>query len=349
MFNFAFIVPTGIGAAVGGYAGDAGIVVKYLASQADWVLTHPNAVNAAIFYEQPPQVQYLEGAYLDGFFLQEIGFRRVHSQKIGLVIDRRCEAYLPILENVVHATALSTGCPIQGYVLTDEPVSLRFVPTPTGYSGEVDNLDTLIAAGQRCLEQGATALAVLTWMDLLAPNQGDDYLQGGGVDPIGTLEALISHALAYELQVPLAHSPVFAPEIISQRLDPRVAAEEIGLSYLPCVLKGLHHAPAIVPYAESQLKREDLHAVLAPWNAVGGIPMLVAAERGIPLILVKENHSDLAVTAEDLRLDLGLDPEAIWLVENYWEAAGLLMALKQGIDPRVLRRPLPPLFRSLRD
>ena len=97
MFNFAFIVPTGIGAAVGGYAGDAGIVVKYLASQANWVLTHPNAVNAAIFYEQPPQVQYLEGAYLDGFFLEEIGFRRVHSQKIGLVIDRRCEAYLPIL------------------------------------------------------------------------------------------------------------------------------------------------------------------------------------------------------------------------------------------------------------
>lgn len=343
MFNFAFIVPTGIGAAVGGYAGDAGIVLKYLASLADGVLTHPNAVNAAMFYEQPPQVHYLEGTYLDGFFLQQYGFRAVANQKIGLVIDRRCEAYLPILENVVHATTVSTGCPIQGYVLTEEPVSLRFVPTPTGYSGEVDNLETLLSAGRQCLAQGATALAVLTFMDLLEPHQGDDYLQGGGVDPIGTLEALISHAMAAELQVPLAHSPVFAPEIISQRLDPRVAAEEIGLSYLPCVLKGLHHAPAIVPYAESQFKLEEIHAVLAPWNAVGGIPMLVAAERGIPLILVRENHSDLNLTAEAL----GFASEQVWQVENYWEAAGLLLALKAGIDPRVLRRPLPLLFRSL--
>jgi hypothetical protein len=342
MFNFAFVVPTGIGAAVGGYAGDAGIVVKYLASLADCVLTHPNAVNAALFYEQPRQVQYLEGSYLDAFFSRELGFRRARSQKIGLVIDRFCEPYLPIIENVVNATAVSTGCAIQGYVLTEEPVQLCLTPTFYGWSGEAENIETLIDAGQKCLNQGATALAVLTWMDIISESQGDAYLQGQGADPIGSLEALISHALAQALQVPLAHSPIFAPEIITACLDPRVAAEEIGLSYLPCVLKGLHRAPDIVAYADSDLKLEDMHAVLAPWNAVGGIPMLVAAEEGIPLILVKENQTELNITASDL----GLPEEAYWLVDNYWEAAGLLLALKQGIDPRVLRRPLPSVFKK---
>lgn len=343
MFSFAMIVPTGIGAAVGGYAGDAGIVVRYLASLADWVLTHPNAVNAALFYEQPAQVQYLEGSYLDAFFQRELGFQPVSSQRIGVVIDRRCEPLLPLLENVVHATTLSTGCPVTGYVLTQEPVSLRFIPTDTGYSGEVDNLDTLLEACRHCLRQGATALAVLTWMDLLAPGEGDAYLQGQGVDPIGSLEALISHALACELRVPLAHSPVFAPEIVRERLDPRVAAEEIGLTYLPCVLKGLHRAPRIVPYAASVLKLEDLNAVLAPWDAVGGIPMLVAAAEEIPLILVRENSTELALTAEVL----GIHGEQVYEVNNYWEAAGLLQALKEGLDPRLLRRPLPEIFKAL--
>lgn len=343
MFSFAFIVPTGIGAAVGGYAGDAGIVVRYLASLADWVLTHPNAVNAALFYEQPIQVQYLEGSYLDAFFQRQLGFQPGLAQRVGLVIDQRCEPLLPLLENVVHATALSTGCPVVGYALTSEPVSLRFSPTQTGYSGEVDNLDTLLETCYLCLRRGATALAVLTWMDLLAPGEGDAYLQGQGVDPIGTLEALISHALAQELKVPLAHSPVFAPEMICERLDPRVAAEEIGLTYLPCVLKGLQRAPHIVSYDCSVLKLEELNAVIAPIDAVGGIPMLVAIEEKIPLILVRENSTCLSITADTL----GFSDEHVYLVENYWEAAGLLLALKEGIDPRVLRRPLPGLFKIL--
>ena len=343
MFSFALIVPTGVGAAVGGYAGDAGIVLRTLAALADCVLTHPNVVNAAMFYEQPPQVQYLEGYYLDAFFRRELGFQRGGSHKVGLVIDQRCEPLLPILENVVHAVTVSTGCPIAGYTLTCEPVELRFEATPWGYSGQVDNLEVLLEAGRHCLAQGASALAVLTWMDLLAPGEGEAYLQGVGPDPIGTLEALISHALARELRVPLAHSPVFAPEVITQRLDPRVAAEEIGLSYLPCVLKGLHRAPRIVPYDTSDLKREQLGAVVAPWSAAGGIPVLSAVEAEIPVILVRENTTELAITPDVL----GLEPHQYWLADNYWEVAGLLLALREGIDPRLLRRPLPPLFRAL--
>ena len=33
-------------------------------------------------------------------------------------------------------------------------------------------------------------------------------------------------------------------------------------------------------------------------------------------------------------------PGQFHLVENYWEAAGVMAALKAGIDPKAVRRPL---------
>jgi hypothetical protein len=33
-------------------------------------------------------------------------------------------------------------------------------------------------------------------------------------------------------------------------------------------------------------------------------------------------------------------PDQLHVVDNYWEAAGLMCALKQGVDPVAVRRPL---------
>lgn len=63
-YNVAVVIPTvgietrirlphtqqGVGATVGGYAGDALPAVRTLASVADCVITHPNTVNAAMLY-----------------------------------------------------------------------------------------------------------------------------------------------------------------------------------------------------------------------------------------------------------------------------------------------------------
>lgn len=46
-FNAVFLVPTGIGAEIGGHAGDAAPVVRMLASSCDNLITHPNVVNAS--------------------------------------------------------------------------------------------------------------------------------------------------------------------------------------------------------------------------------------------------------------------------------------------------------------
>ena len=74
-----------------------------------------------------------------------------------------------------------------------------------------------------------------------------------------------------------------------------------------------------------------------------GILMGDVATRGIPVIAVNENKTVLNVNFADL----GWQGEHLYTVENYWEAAGLLQALKQGIDPKLLRRPLEGPFRPI--
>ncbi|PKU73540.1 hypothetical protein MA16_Dca008104 [Dendrobium catenatum] len=45
LYTTVMIVPTGVGAAIGGYAGDALPVARTLASVADCVISHPNVIS----------------------------------------------------------------------------------------------------------------------------------------------------------------------------------------------------------------------------------------------------------------------------------------------------------------
>lgn len=348
MFRIAIVIPTGVAAEIGGFAGDAGIVVKYLAGIADEVITHPNVVNAASFNAIPENAHYVEGFALDQFFAGEWGLKKA-TQRIGIVIDRRCELYLELIENAVNATVMSTGIHVLGYTLTDTPLDISLFPGNygyEGYSGEVLHLDALVRAGRKALDKGATALAVLTWMDVLDAGMTEDYEQNGGVDPIGAVEAMISHALTAEFRVPVAHSPIFAPHLITHRLDPRVAAEEVGTTYLPCILMGLQRAPALVTPEAGDLTISDINALITPADACGGLSVLAALERGIPVITVKENTTVLDVTLAKMGWSSEHHP-AIYAVDNYWEAAGVIQALKMGMNPFLFRRPAPAAFHNI--
>ena len=52
-FNAVMIVPTGIGAELGGHAGDATPTARLLAGVCDKLITHPNVVNASDINEMP--------------------------------------------------------------------------------------------------------------------------------------------------------------------------------------------------------------------------------------------------------------------------------------------------------
>ena len=140
-------------------------------------------------------------------------------------------------------------------------------------------------------------------------------------------EAVISHLLSRHLRVPCAHAPALEPLAPDPELDPRAAAEELGHTFLPCVLVGLSRAPDLVaPGAQGQglLRANELGAVVAPAGALGGEAVLASAERGVPLIAVTGNRCVLEVDGAALGL-------RVVEAQTYAEAAGLVMALREGI------------------
>jgi hypothetical protein len=106
------------------------------------------------------------------------------------------------------------------------------------------------------------------------------------------------------------------------------------------MLKGLQRSPRIVTDPEAMrepglLTAADISCLVIPDKCVG-LPTLAALEQGIPVIAVRENDNFMQ---NDLRA-LPWAPGQLHVVENYWEAVGVMTALKAGITPDSLRRPL---------
>ena len=56
-----FIIPTGIGCDIGGFAGDALPTAKLLASASGCLITHPNVMNGGSLSEKNNNIFYVEG------------------------------------------------------------------------------------------------------------------------------------------------------------------------------------------------------------------------------------------------------------------------------------------------
>ncbi len=222
-------------------------------------------------------------------------------------------------------------------VNTDQPLEVSLSLGASGISwGRLGRPDALLRAGARLKAAGATAIAVVArFPDDPGSTALTAYRQGSGVDALAGAEAVISHLLSQELGLPCAHAPALSPLPLDPQLDPRAAGEELGYTFLACVLVGLSRAPDLVPAAQAapgDLAIGQVGAVLAPAGALGGAAVLAAAERGIPVIAV-HNPSLLQVGAEALGLE-------VLPAASYAEAAGLVLALREGISPAALRRPL---------
>lgn len=117
-------------------------------------------------------------------------------------------------------------------------------------------------------------------------------------------------------------------------VDPRKAPETSSVTYLHCILKGLHKSPKIVSY-DKGLNAEDISCLIIPDGCIG-LPTLAALEQGIPVIAVKENKNYMKNNLAELPFDMS----KLFIVENYLEAVGIMHSLKSGIDPQTVRRPL---------
>ncbi len=332
------VIPTGIGCELGGYAGDGLPAARLLAAASGCLITHPNVMNAASLYWSDRRIHYVEGWALDRFAAGELALAPRASQRIGVLFDAGIEPeLLHRHRQVIEACRACLGLPIGPILQSDAPLGVSLQLAESGSSwGTIARPDALLRAGETLVAAGASAIAVVArFPDDPGSEALAAYRSGSGVDALAGAEAVISHLLVQHLGIPCAHAPALEPLPLDPDLDPRAAAEELGHTFLPCVLVGLSRAPdlrAVDAPGPGWLHGRDLGAVVAPAGAMGGAAVLACAERGVPLIAV-DNPCLLEVTAEALGL------EAMH-ARSYAEAAGLALALREGIDPASLRRPL---------
>ena len=161
---------------------------------------------------------------------------------------------------VADAARATLGINVASVCVTDEPMGVETAITETGASwGSLRNVDTLVRGAKTLVERGCTAIAVVARFPEEGGPEGeggydpalfDAYRKGEGVDAIAGIEALISHTIVKKLGVPCAHAPAFAPEPEPfSETSPKAAAEELGYTFLPCVLANLHKAPQFLSLA----------------------------------------------------------------------------------------------------
>ena len=297
----AFIVPTGIGASIGGYAGDASVYARKFADKSK-IIVNPNVVNAGGFSGITPNMLYVEGYSLDSFFRGEINLIPSVNNKIGIIYDKAIpNDVLNIHINTQNAVKTVYGVDLIEYEETEEEVGVKFYITEEGISvGKVENILTVENSCKCLIDKGCDAIAIVCMFD--EPEaENTQYSNGSGVDPVGGVEAIISHDISKKFKVPCAHSPAFADyQIYPQLVNPKSASEYITPTFLPCILLGLSQAPKISTDLTKGINIKDLDFLVMPYNSLGTVSVIEAIKNNIKIYAVKENQTELDVTKEKL-------------------------------------------------
>ena len=346
-FIAALLIPTGIGAEIGGHAGDANAVARLLASACDTLVTHPNVVNASDINELTDNGLYVEGSVLARLMMGTCALQKVRANRVILIVDRHAEALMtaPAI-NAAGAARATMGTSISRVVVLPRPVVMKTRYAGSGRAvGEIAELDGLLnTLAEYRGEYDAVALASV----IDSPEEMHSaYVEarGGIVNPWGGVEAMLTHVVSQQFDIPSAHAPLMASsdilKQISDVVDPRMAAEELSSAFIHCVLKGLHRSPAIVTdprwiHAPDLISAANISCLVIPDRCLG-LPVLAAMEHGIPVVAVRENRSCMRNDLSQLPFRDG----RLFVVDNYLEAAGVMTALRAGVAVDSVRRPLP--------
>jgi hypothetical protein len=297
----AFIVPTGVGASIGGFAGDAGAYARKFSKHFN-LIVNPNVVNAGGFSAIDENMFYVEGYSLDEFFKGKINLIPSTNNKIGIIYDKAIpKDVLNIHINTQNAVQAVYGINIQSYEITEEEVGVEFYITGDGIStGEVKNIETIGKSCEKLIKKGCEAIAIVCLFEE-PENDNPEYAQGQGVDPVGGVEAIISHYISKFYKIPCAHSPAFNDYTIYPDLvNPKSASEYITPTFLPCILLGLAQAPKITTDKNLGLNIKNLDFLLMPYNSLGSTPVFEAIKNNIKTYAILENKTELDVTKEKL-------------------------------------------------
>lgn len=299
--TIALVVPTGIGASIGGFAGDASQVARMFAKDFN-VIVNPNVVNAACFSGISDNMLYTEGWALTELFKGNLSLKPSSNNKIGVIFDKAIsQGVLNVHINTINAVKTIYGIDVIGYEITDEDCGIKFFNTEAGVSsGSVFNNKTMVDAGKKLIDKGADVLAVVCKFE---ETPDDNYQNGEGVDIVGGIEAIISHYLTRELKVPVVHSPAFEDITITTDLvDKRAASEYITPTFLPCLLMALPNTPLYSSErGEQYISIDNIKALILPHNSLGSSIVLNAIEKNVKVYAVQENKSILNITKGNLK------------------------------------------------
>jgi hypothetical protein len=345
-FNTVLLIPTGIGAEIGGHAGDSTPVARLLGGVCDNLILHPNVVNASDINEMPRNSLYVEGSVITRLLMGAVGIKKVRSNRILLVVDaHEIQEFTSAAINSGNAARATCGWNVAKIVKMDPPVALTATYSDSGRAtGMISGLERLLAVIEECRDD-IDAVAISSVVQLPEHYHLDYFrCEGDMLNPWGGVEALLTHALSTLTGLPTAHSPMFESEAVSNLksgiVDARMAAEAVSFTFLQCVLKGLHASPQVIPNAEPAhipgvLTVEDISCLVIPDGCLG-IPTLAALEQGIPVIAVRENKNIMRNNLEILPWRRG----QFIRVNTYLEAAGVITALREGVAIDSLRRPM---------
>lgn len=330
--NGVLIIPTGLGCALGGDAAfNPG--VKLIAACSENLIVNPNAVNASDINELPSNALYVEGSTIDRFLEGSLNLKKVRSHnRILMAVN---PPVLPLHVNTCNAGVWGLGATINILPL-DEPLLMEATKNADGTAGGVySGVDSLV---QQVKNLDFDALALHTSIgcdDAVAA----DYWQNGGVNPWGGVEAIVSKAIAERVNKPVAHAPTDTGDEHEQMLHTELivkrtmAPEIISNTYMFCVFKGLHRSPQleldVTKTHADLLSNRDVDFMVSPHGCFGR-PHWACISAGIPIIVVRENTTYFS---KDFQYPV---TDGLVFVDNYLEAAGLIMSMSCGVDYRTV-------------
>lgn len=335
MFTAVMIVPTGIGAEIGGHSGDATSAAHLLAACCDRLITHPNVLNASDLSSIPDNVLYVEGGMLDRMLHGSIALQPVLSNRILVV----CNQITPLTVDAVNAARSIHGVDADILKL-DRPLLMegRVDQVKGQAGGVIHGFDSTFRQVRKVISfqpRNYDAVAIHTPIEVSVEEEQHYMLEGGAINPWGGVEAILSRQLGAALMMPVAHAPLEINEHALRSSDPRLAPEMICGTHLVSVLNGLRRAPHQVgPGLSGAISRHDVDVLVSPpcW----GIPHDLCKENNIPIMIVWENlnaqQERLMPTPEGLTYHIG--------VRSYLEAAGALTMMRLGRHVHSVDRPL---------
>jgi len=349
-FNAIMLVPTGIDCVIGGHAGDATPMARLLAEVCDHLIIHPNVVNASDINEQTSNCLYVEGSLICRLLMGTIGLQKVRQNRLLMITEDldKDEFILNGVINCVSGARATLGIHCEEIAVLKKGLSMKMQTSSSGrITGQLKHLDLLfevLREYQGSYDAVALATRIMAWNEEDLSSVENYFKNDEAPNPWGGIEAALTHMVSTVFNVPSAHAPMLeAKELLLQDLgvvEPRKAAESISRTFLFCVLKGLNQAPIIQkapdqPYDPSAIQVEDISCLIIPDGTVG-LPTLAAMIQGIPVIAIRQNTN---MMANDLN-QLPFQPGKLFIVDNYLEAIGVMIAIKAGISMDSLQRPI---------